>query len=281
MGSSSSSVDHVVPDVLQLSRETGFSAAHLLRLHERFEVLDRGQTGELRPQDFAALQGLALNPIGDRIIGAFFSAGQEAVDFPSFVRVLAHFLPVDSNRGGTQAEPANSRTGKLRFAFQMYDQDGDGKISREELLQVTEEQLQSIGERAIRETDLDGDDAIGFDEFRKVRRIDVCGENEHRSHDEYSLPEVTTGPGEEEFMNMFYVSTTIKESFTRCCRARVEPPGGTITESISRQDRERSPSRLNSDANGKQFLQLSSAVVMETPLFVLLCGRSVPPDEGR
>ncbi|XP_047191476.1 calcineurin B homologous protein 2 isoform X3 [Scophthalmus maximus] len=183
MGSSSSSVDHVVPDVLQLSRETGFSAAHLLRLHERFEVLDRGQTGELRPQDFAALQGLALNPIGDRIIGAFFSAGQEAVDFPSFVRVLAHFLPVDSNRGGTQAEPANSRTGKLRFAFQMYDQDGDGKISREELLQVlramlgmqvTEEQLQSIGERAIRETDLDGDDAIGFDEFRKsVEKMNI------------------------------------------------------------------------------------------------------------
>lgn len=36
-------------------------------------------------------------------------------------------------------------------------------------MQVTEEQLQSIAERAIQEADLDKDDAISFDEFRKVR----------------------------------------------------------------------------------------------------------------
>lgn len=36
-------------------------------------------------------------------------------------------------------------------------------------MQVTEEQLQSIVERAIREADLDGDDAISFEEFRKVK----------------------------------------------------------------------------------------------------------------
>lgn len=36
-------------------------------------------------------------------------------------------------------------------------------------IQVTEEQLQSIVERAIQEADLDRDDAISFDEFRKVK----------------------------------------------------------------------------------------------------------------
>lgn len=35
-------------------------------------------------------------------------------------------------------------------------------------MQVTEEQLDSIVERAIQEADLDGDDAISFEEFRKV-----------------------------------------------------------------------------------------------------------------
>lgn len=35
-------------------------------------------------------------------------------------------------------------------------------------MQVTEEQLQSIVERAIQEADLDQDNAISFDEFRKV-----------------------------------------------------------------------------------------------------------------
>ncbi|XP_026151765.1 calcineurin B homologous protein 2 isoform X2 [Mastacembelus armatus] len=178
MGSSSSSMNHI-PRAQELMQETGFSAAHLLRLYERFEFLDRSHRGELRAEDFGAVRELAMNPIGDRIIGAFFSPGQETLDFPTFVQILSHFRPTDTNRArdGMQQEPASSRTRKLKFAFQLYDQDRDGKISREELLQVlramlemqvTEEQLQSIAERAIQEADLDKDDAISFEEFRKV-----------------------------------------------------------------------------------------------------------------
>ncbi|XP_044058264.1 calcineurin B homologous protein 2 isoform X2 [Siniperca chuatsi] len=161
------------------------SAAHILRLYERFECLDKDKRGQLRPQDFGAVRELAMNPIGDRIISAFFSPGQETVDFASFVRILAHFRPTETNqtRDGAKQEPANSRTRKLKFAFQLYDQDRDGKISRVELLQVlramlgmqvTEEQLQSIAERAIQEADLDKDDAISFDEFRKsLEKADI------------------------------------------------------------------------------------------------------------
>ncbi|XP_045929873.1 calcineurin B homologous protein 2 isoform X1 [Micropterus dolomieu] len=200
MGSNSSSVNNI-PNAQELMQETGFSAAHILRLHERFEFLDKDKRGQLSPQDFGALPELALNPIGDRIIGAFFSPGhfqqetgnvslsplsrQETVDFASFVRILAHFRPTETNRtrDGAQQEPVNSKTRKLKFAFQLYDQDRDGKISRAELLQVlramlgiqvTEEQLQSIAERAIQEADLDKDDAISFDEFRKsLEKVDI------------------------------------------------------------------------------------------------------------
>lgn len=187
MGSSSSSSSSInnIPNAQELIQETGFSAAHILRLYERFEFLDKDQMGQLRSEDFETIPELAMNPIGDRIISTFFSPGQETVDFPSFVRILAHFRPTDTRRtrDGTQQEPANSRTRKLKFAFQLYDQDKDGKISREELLQVlramlglqvTEEQLQSIAERAIQEADLDRDDAISFDEFKKsLEKVDI------------------------------------------------------------------------------------------------------------
>ncbi|KAF1393354.1 hypothetical protein PFLUV_G00014600 [Perca fluviatilis] len=184
MGSKSSSLNKI-PNAQELMQETGFSAAHILRLYERFEFLDVDQMGELRPEDFGAIRELSMNPIGDRIISAFFSPGKETVDFASFVRILAHFRSTETNRtrDGAQPEPANSRTRKLKFAFQLYDQDRDGKISREELLQVlrtmmemqvTEEQLQSIAERAIQEADLDQDDAISFDEFRKsMEKVDI------------------------------------------------------------------------------------------------------------
>uniref|UniRef100_A0A3Q4GL79 Calcineurin-like EF-hand protein 2 n=1 Tax=Neolamprologus brichardi TaxID=32507 RepID=A0A3Q4GL79_NEOBR len=150
-----------------------------------FESLDRDNRGCLSPDDFEALGGLAMNPIGGRIMEAFFSSGQDTVDFSSFVRILAHFRPTDRNRNkeGAQQELPSSRTRKLKFAFQLYDMDRDGKISREELLQVlramlglqvTEEQLQSIAERAIQEADLDKDDAISFDEFKKsLEKTDI------------------------------------------------------------------------------------------------------------
>ncbi|KAF6726230.1 Calcineurin B homologous protein 2 [Oryzias melastigma] len=226
MGSSSSSLSHI-PDGQQLMGETGFSAAHLLRLHERFELLDKDSRGHLRPEDFEEIRELTENPVGGRIIGAFFPPEKETLDFPSFVRILAHFRPTGKNRSRdrTQPEPANSRTGKLKFAFKLYDQDRDGKISRDELLQVhfptitntkhhcfikqvekvtsqieqciicietdllhmcvqvlramlglqvTEEQLQSIAERAIQEADLNSDGAISFDEFKKsLEKVDI------------------------------------------------------------------------------------------------------------
>lgn len=159
-------------------QESGFSPAHIIRLHDRFKALDKEGRGHLCPQDFGAIKELAMNPIGDRIIGAFFSPGKETVDFHTFVKILAHFRPVDKDRPKepNSPEPINSRSNKLKFAFQLYDQDKDGKISRDELLkvlramlemQVTEEQLESIADRTIQEADLDRDDAISFEEFRK------------------------------------------------------------------------------------------------------------------
>lgn len=177
MGSNNSTLSKIA-NVGDLMQETGFTPAHIVRLYDRFETLDRDKKGYLSLKDFGSIKELALNPIGDRIIGAFFTPGQETVDFHSFVRILAHFRPVDKNqpRDPNTLEAINSRTSKLRFAFQLYDQDKDGKISRGELLQVlrmmmemqvTEEQLESIVDRTIMEADLDGDDAISFDEFRK------------------------------------------------------------------------------------------------------------------
>uniref|UniRef100_A0AAY5K474 EF-hand domain-containing protein n=1 Tax=Esox lucius TaxID=8010 RepID=A0AAY5K474_ESOLU len=178
MGSTNSTLSKI-PNVEELMRETGFSPAHIVRLYDRFESLDKEKTGHLRPEDFGAINRLAMNPIGDRIIGAFFSSGQDTVDFHSFVRILAHFRPAENNRPRDPSlpEPVNSRISKLKFAFQLYDLDKDGKISRAELLQVlrsmmemqvTEEQLESIADRTIQEADLDRDDAISFEEFRKV-----------------------------------------------------------------------------------------------------------------
>ncbi|XP_062996246.1 calcineurin B homologous protein 2-like [Elgaria multicarinata webbii] len=169
-----------IPDQEEIMTETGFSQASVLRLYQRFQALDKDEKGYLSKDDLEGIGELAVNPIGDRIINVFFQDGRETTDFRTFARVLAHFRPVE---GPVSSESVNSRLSKLKFAFQLYDQDKDGKISRAEMLQVlrmmigiqvTDEQLECITDRTVQEADKDGDNAISFEEFAKsVEKLNI------------------------------------------------------------------------------------------------------------
>merc|ERR1712133_39400 len=180
----------------EITSETGFTKQQIERLYARFSSLDKQSHGFLTREDFLRIPELAINPLGDRIVHAFFrdssnkdeeeggkfggASEKEIVNFPDFVRVLAHFRPIKKS---AEKNKMNSRVEKLRFAFRMYDLDGDDKISKEELLAVltmmvganiSEDQLVSIAERTIMEADDDKDNLISFDEFSKVlQRTDV------------------------------------------------------------------------------------------------------------
>uniref|UniRef100_A0A673IYL6 Calcineurin B homologous protein 1-like n=1 Tax=Sinocyclocheilus rhinocerous TaxID=307959 RepID=A0A673IYL6_9TELE len=128
-------------DIEEIKKQTGFSHSQITRLYSRFHSLDKGENGALSREDFQRIPELAINPLGDRIINAFFPEGEDQVNFRGFMRTLAHFRPVEDNeknKDPTSGEPLNSRTNKLFFAFRLYDLDRDDKISRDELLQVLE-----------------------------------------------------------------------------------------------------------------------------------------------
>jgi len=160
-------------ELAEIQKETGFTSNQIERLYSRFTSLDKANTGALAREDFLRIPELAINPLGERIVMAFFRhSDEDRVNFRQFVRVLAHFRPVKKNREGL-----NSREGKLQFAFKLYDLDDDDRITKEELLAVlqmmvgeniSEDQLTSIAERTILEADTDGDGMINFEEFSKA-----------------------------------------------------------------------------------------------------------------
>nr|ACO12719.1 Calcium-binding protein p22 [Lepeophtheirus salmonis] len=184
MGSSNSAHSLTQENILEIAQETGFTSNQIERLWSRFTSLDKHQKGYLSREDFLRIPELAINPLGDRIVHAFFQESRNSesdiVNFPDFVRVLAHFRPLKKN---AEKNKMNSRQEKLHFAFRMYDLDGDDKISKEELLAVltmmvganiSEDQLMSIAERTIIEADRDKYNLISFDEFSNVlERTDV------------------------------------------------------------------------------------------------------------
>merc|ERR1712115_12796 len=184
MGNSRSQLQLQEEEINEITSETGFTKQQIERLYARFTSLDKQNHGYLTGEDFLRIPELAINPLGDRIVHAFFYESknneEEKVDFKDFVRVVAHFRPVKKNPSKNKL---NTRMEKLHFAFRMYDLDGDDKISKEELLAVltmmvganiSPEQLLSIAERTILEADEDKDDLISFEEFVKVlERTDV------------------------------------------------------------------------------------------------------------
>ncbi|XP_032803460.2 calcineurin B homologous protein 1-like [Petromyzon marinus] len=170
-------------EIEEIKRETGFTTSQITRLYSRFTSLDKGENGTLSREDFLRIPELAINPLGDRIVNAFFIYGEDQVNFRRFMATLAHFRPMDGQKNGEANEALNSRSNKLKFAFKLYDLDNDDKISRQELLHVlrmmvgvniSDEQLGSIADRTIQEADQDGDNAISFTEFEKVlEKVDV------------------------------------------------------------------------------------------------------------
>lgn len=79
---------------------------------------------------------------------------------------------IEFQRRGCNAGDGESVNKELREAFDLYDQDKNGKISAGELHSV----LKSLGEKCslkdckkmIKSVDVDGDGCVNFDEFKKM-----------------------------------------------------------------------------------------------------------------
>ncbi|KAI6171134.1 hypothetical protein M3Y97_01066000 [Aphelenchoides bicaudatus] len=153
--------------------------------------------GYLTREDFELIPELTMNPLGDRLIDAFFTESvvyseknyrdynlhnPTTIDFGQFARVLSYFRPISTD-GQQNDNDLNSRLNKLRFAFSMYDLEKNNFVTRAEFriilntmigADISEEQLDNIVERTIVEADLDKDDKISFEEFcRAMERIDI------------------------------------------------------------------------------------------------------------
>jgi calcineurin B family protein 1 len=77
----------------EIQEETGFTSGQIDRLHsrswsspiprreDRFRKLDVGNNGFLQRQDLLRIQELAINPLGDRIVHAFFFGKEDKIEF--------------------------------------------------------------------------------------------------------------------------------------------------------------------------------------------------------
>ena len=137
----------------------------LRQLYKNFNSLDKDKSGKLEPQEFFDIPELANNPLVKRVIDVLDKNKDGSISFMEFVQGLSSLSATSSSDE------------KLRFAFQIYDINGDGFISNGELFTVikmmvgsnlNDIQIQQLVDRTIIKADKDLDGRICFEEFQDV-----------------------------------------------------------------------------------------------------------------
>lgn len=118
-------------EIIAISEETGFSAAQVERLYNRFKSLDKsGICGSLSRQDFLRVPELAINPLCDQIVHMFFEGCDEEhdrINFRQFMKVLATFRstqktsPLTRSRNCSRQESLSSQQSILKQTPLLFD----------------------------------------------------------------------------------------------------------------------------------------------------------------
>uniref|UniRef100_A0A671DNV8 EF-hand domain-containing protein n=1 Tax=Rhinolophus ferrumequinum TaxID=59479 RepID=A0A671DNV8_RHIFE len=102
----------------EVKNKTGFSHCQITCLDSWFTSLDKGETGTLSREDFQWIPELAMNPLRDQIIDAFFTEGKEQLNFHGFMRPLAHIQPTEDNEKSQRVNGPEPLNMKFNFSFQ-------------------------------------------------------------------------------------------------------------------------------------------------------------------
>jgi len=141
------------------------SQDEITSLRDAFSLFDKDGDGTITINELGdVMKSLGLNPSQEelrRMMREVDTDRNGTIDFNEFLTMMA----AHSSAGSDGLD-------ELRAAFNMFDKDGSGQISIQELKQV----MHSLGERLtdreleemIHEADNNGDGEINFEEFCKV-----------------------------------------------------------------------------------------------------------------
>ncbi|CEF67430.1 Calcium and integrin-binding protein 1 [Strongyloides ratti] len=155
---------------------TFFTKKDILRLYKRFNALNpnkvlpnmqgtRPSIITLTYEEVEKMPELKENPFRRRICQVFSEDGSGNLTFDDFLDMFSVF---------SEMAPLQL---KLKYAFRIYDFDGDDQIGHDDLSkmircltrdELSDEEVEFIIERIIEEADLDGDEQISYAEFEHV-----------------------------------------------------------------------------------------------------------------
>lgn len=142
-----------------------FGRKKMDEIHSNFvKNCDNQQSGMCQYEAFCKSIGeKAMNPICKSLFKLFSPNSSGQIDFRDFLISVVHIITTNKDL-------------KVKFAFNVFDIDGNGSIDRTELLQILKsthmatstEQVESKVTAIMRQIDVNNDGSLSLEEFREV-----------------------------------------------------------------------------------------------------------------
>lgn len=142
------------------AKEYNIKPESIKKAYKRFQETDVDHSGLIDYTEFCEILQVDPAPQVEKLFQLFDRDKSGQIDVKEFMIGLANFS------GASKEE-------KLKFAFMVFDEDGNGVITKQELIKIlkanhmagTEKEVMRKAETIMMQADKDGDGVISFDEF--------------------------------------------------------------------------------------------------------------------
>ncbi|PSS07534.1 Calcineurin subunit B like [Actinidia chinensis var. chinensis] len=160
MGNASSTLTQYDIEEVQEHCNHLFSQQEIVSLYKRFCQLDRNAKGFISADEFLSVPEFAMNPLSQRLLKMV-----DGLNFKDFVAFLSAF------------SVKASVPQKVELIFKVYDSDGNGKVTFNDILGVlqdlsgsfmSEDQREEVLSQVLQETGYKRDSTLLLDDFIKI-----------------------------------------------------------------------------------------------------------------
>ncbi|KAL9244702.1 hypothetical protein vseg_018451 [Gypsophila vaccaria] len=160
MGNAPSMLTQYDIEEVQQHCNTLFTQHEIVSLYQRFCQLDRSAKGFISADEFMSVPEFAMNPLAQRLLKMV-----DGLNFKEFVAFLSAFSPKASIEQ------------KVGLIFKVYDSDGNGKVTFNDIIEVlcdltgsymSDKQREEVLTQLLEEAGYTRDSYLFFDDFFKI-----------------------------------------------------------------------------------------------------------------
>lgn len=149
----------------EFARDNNLKPESIKKAYKRFQATDKDKSGMVDYTEFCEVLQVDPSPQGEKVFQLFDYDKAGQLDIREFLVALSNFSGA-------------SKDDKLKFAFMIFDEDGNGMLTKDELIRIlkanhmasSDAEVARKAETILTQADKDGDGVVTFDEFVVVSK---------------------------------------------------------------------------------------------------------------